>query len=223
VIRSAIRAHLLVAALSLVALVGCPPTPATPTPSSLQQAFEKGDALAIADALEALIGEKKDTPNDRQLAYHHVALKEEPTAAYAYARAMITGRLVQTKGLMAAFLIREMEDWAQKSRAIDPTFRSGAAARLLGTLYVLAPGSLLRSGDSEKGLEILEKLVKDYPDAPENHLRYAEALIALGDPGPAIAPLCRSNAQKALLKRDDQHLLEKLFQDAGSPACPPAP
>jgi tetratricopeptide (TPR) repeat protein len=217
-------APLLVAALLLADLSACcPPTPAGPTPAPLQQAFDKGDALAIADALEALIGDGKDTPHDRQLAYNAVNSKEEATAAYAYARAMITGRLVQSKGLTAAFLVREMEVWAQKSRAIDPTFRSGAAARLLGTLYVLAPGSLLKGGDSEKGLEILEKLVKDYPEAPENQLRYAEALIALGDPAPATAPLCVSLAQKARLRKDDQHLLRKLFQDAGSPTCPPAP
>ena len=218
-IRPATWAPLL-AALSLAALPGCPPVPATPTPAPLQQAFDKGDALAIADALEALIGEKNDTGHDRQLAYDQVKSKEEPTAAYAYARAMITGRLVQAKGLTAAFLVREMEAWAEKSRSLDPTFRSGGAARMLGTLYVLAPASLLAHGDSEKGLELLEKVVNDYPDAPENHLRYAEALIALGDPEPATAPLCKALAQKTRLQKDDQHLLQKVFQDAGSPLCP---
>lgn len=221
-ILPAIRAPLL-AALALVALSGCPQTPPTPPPPALQQAFDRGDALAIADALEALIGDGKDSPHDRQLAYDRVRSKEEPTAAYAYARAMVTGRLVQAKGLTAAFLVREMEEWAQKSRTLDPTFRSGAATRMLGTLYVLAPATLLRGGDSEKGLEILEKLVKEYPDAPENHLRHAEALIALGDIDPAVEPLCKAVSQKARLLKDDQHLLEKLLQDAGKPACPPAP
>lgn len=219
-IRPAFSASLLVAALSIVVLPGCPTTPAATTYAPLQQAFDKADALAIADALEALIGDGKDTERDRQLAYDHIKLKEEPTAAYAYARAMVTGRLVQAKGLTAALLVREMEEWAHKSRSLDPTFRSGAAARMIGTLYVLAPASLLRGGDSEKGLEILEKLVQEYPDALENHLRYAEALIALGDPGPATAPLCRCIAQKSRLQKGDQHLLEKLIQDAGSPTCP---
>ena len=61
------------------------------------------------------------------------------------------------------------------------------------------------------------------PDVIENHLRYAEALIALGDPTPATEALCKCIGQKATLRKDDQHLLEKLVQDAGSPACPPAP
>lgn len=221
-IRTCTWAALLVVVLSLAALSGCPP-PAGPTPPALQDALDKNDALAIADTLEAAIGDGKDSKHDRQLAYDQVKSKEEPTASYAYARAVVTGRLVQAKGLTAAFLVREVEDWAQKSIAIDPKFRDGAATRLLGTLYVLAPASLLKGGDSEKGLEMLEKLVKEYPDAPENHLRHAEALIALGDPAPATEPLCKALAKKASLRKDDQALLQKLFQDAGSPTCPPAP
>lgn len=215
------RSHLLAAAIVIAALPGCPaPPPAAPTPTPLQQALERDDALAIADALEALIDEGKATERDRQLAYDQVKRREEPTAAYAYARAIVTGRLVQTKGLLAAFLVGEMEEWAQKSRALDPAFRDAAATRMLGTLYVLAPSSLLKGGDSEKGLEMLEKLAAEHPEIVENHLRHAEALVALGDMEPAAAPLCRCRAQKERLRREDQQLLTKLFQDAGSPACP---
>ena len=214
------------AALPLFVLVlsGCcgtsGPPPAVPT--HLQAAVDQRDALAIADALESLIGDGKDTKADRELAYDQVARKEEPTAAYAYARAMVAGRLVQTRGLTAALLVREMEAWARKSVELDPTFRQGAARRMLGTLYVLAPASLLRNGDSEKGLSILEELVKAHPEALENHLRYAEALIALGDPAPATESLCRCVARKSQLRKDEQSLVDKLVQDAGSPACPPA-
>jgi hypothetical protein len=210
--------------LLLLALSGCCGTsgPPPPVPTHLQAAVDKHDALAIADALETLIGDGKDTEADRQLAYDHVKRREEPTAAYAYARAMVAGRLVQTKGLTAALLVREMESWAQKSLALDPTFREGAAVRMLGTLYVLAPASLLANGDSEKGLSMLEGLVKAHPEALENHLRYAEALIALGDPAPATESLCRAVVGKSKLRKDEQSLVDKLVQDAGSPACPPA-
>ncbi len=210
--------------LLLLALSGCcgasGPPPQVPT--GLQAAVDKRDPLAIADALETLIGDGKDTEADRQLAYDHVKKQEEPTAAYAYARAMVAGRLVQTKGLTAALLVREMESWAQKSLALDPAFREGAVVRMLGTLYVLAPGSLLANGDSEKGLSMLEGLVKAHPETLENHLRYAEALIALGDPEPATESLCRAVAGKSKLRKDEQSLVDKLVQDAGSPACPPA-
>lgn len=212
------------ATLLLFALSGCcgAPGPVLPVPTPLQAAFDQHDALAIADALEGLIADGKDTERDRQLAYEHVTKKEEPTAAYAFARATVAGRLVQTRGLTAAFLVREMEAWAQKSVQLDPDFRQGAGLRMLGTLYVLAPASLLRNGDSEKGLALLEGLVKARPDTIVNHLRYAEALIALGDPEPATESLCRCVARKAELRKDEQSLVDKLVQDAGAPACPGA-
>jgi len=223
VTRTALPAALLVA-LALAALSGCgTPPPNTPIPHVLQAAIDKADALEISDALEALIAEGKDTKRDRQLAYDHVRKTEEPTAGYAFGRAAVAGRLVQQKGLTAALIVREMESWARKSIAIDPTFREGAATRMLGTLYVLAPATLLSNGDSEKGLELLEGLVKKHPETIENHLRYAEALIALGDPGPATESLCRCLAQKARLRKDEQLLVGKLFQDAGSPPCLAAP
>ncbi len=208
-------------ALLAIILTGCcgASRPPPPVPSGLQTAIEKGSALDIADALESLIGDGRDTEDERQLAYDHVKSKEEMTAAYAYARAMVTGRLVQVRGLTAALLIREMEEWGQRSRALDPTFREGAATRMVGTLYVLAPASLLANGDSEKGLELIEQVAQEYPNVIENHLRHAEALIALGDMGPAIEPLCRCFASRGRLQRDDQALLDKLMVDAGSPPC----
>ena len=60
---------------------------------------------------------------------------------------------------------------------------------MLGTLYVIAPGALVKHGDSERGLELLEGLVSEHPEIVENHLRLAEAYIALGDPDPA-GPSC---------------------------------
>lgn len=206
----------------LAALAGCSgaPSPQTPVPENLQHAIEAKDALSISDALEALIAGGKDTERDRQLAYDQLVQKEEPTAAYAFARAAVCGRLVQIRGLTAALLVREMESYTLKSIEIDPSFREGAATRMLGTLYVLAPSSLLQKGDSEKGLELLEGLVKKHPETLENHLRYAEALIALGDAEPATASLCKVLADKGKLRRDEQTLADKLYQDAGTPACP---
>ena len=105
---------------------------------------------------------------------------------------------------------------------LDPTFRDRAATRMLGTLYVLAPAALLAHGDSEKGLELLEGLVAERPDVLENHLRVAEAYIALGDNGPAVPHLCACLAKKATLRKDDQALLQKLVRDGGLGECPAA-
>ena len=188
----------------------------------LTAAADRQDALAVSDALEALIATGQDTPPDRQYAYDVVREHAEDTARSLFARAAVTGRLVQQKGLLAAPLVPEIERCARRSQELDPDFRGGAATRLLGTLYVMAPAALLHHGNSEVGLQLLEGLVQTHPDVLENHLRLAEAYVALGDPAPAGPHLCRCLAHKAALRLDDQTLLQQLIDDAGLPPCAPA-
>jgi hypothetical protein len=193
-----------------------------PPQASLADVAAQGDALAISDALEKLIAEGKDTPSDREFALRAVSARPAETAEYAFARAAVVGRVIQARGLGGAGLIRDAERWAQKSRKLKPEFRNGAAARMLGTLYVMAPSGWLEHGDSEQGLEILEGLVKSFPTTWENHLRLAEAFISLGDPSAGTPFLCTCEVHKAELRHDDQLLLEHLFADAGHPKCPKA-
>lgn len=187
----------------------------------LSAAGDRQDALALSDGLEALIAAGQDTPADRQYAYDVVRVHEEDTAPSLFARAAVTGRLVQQTGLLAAHLVPEIERGVRRSRDLDPEFRGGAATRLLGTLYVMAPAVLLQHGDSEVGLQLLEGLVQTHPEGLENHLRLAEAYIALGDPTPAGPHLCRCLADKAALRLDDQTLLQQLIDEAGLPPCAP--
>ncbi len=191
----------------------------TPVHPSLAAAADHDTALAVCDALEALIASGKDTPADREYAYGVVRARAGDTAADAFARAAVTGRLVQQKGLLAANLVGDVERFARRSHELDPSFRDGAATRLLGTLYVIAPATLLSHGDSERGLELLEDLVHEHPGVLENHLRLAEAYIALGDPGPASPHLCRCLANKAALRGDEQALLSMLVASAGPLPC----
>jgi hypothetical protein len=186
-------------------------------------ATQGGDALAISDALEKLIAEGKDTPSDREFALRAIQARPEETAAYAFARAAVAGRVVQARGIGGAGLVTEVEHWAQISRKLDPNFREGAATRMLGTLYVMAPSGWLEHGDSEQGLELLEGLFKAHPGTLENSLRLAEAYVALGDPKTAETYLCRCLPRKAELRRDEQQLHDHLFADAGNPRCPTAP
>ena len=187
----------------------------------LTAAADRQDALALSDALEALIAAGRDTPADREYAYHIVRAHAENTAPSLFARAAVTGRLVQQEGLLAAHLVPEIEGCAQRSRDLDRDFRGGAATRLLGTLYVMAPAMLLEHGNSEIGLQLLEGLARTHPDVLENHLRLAEAYIALGDLALAGPHLCRCLADKAALRPDDQALLRQLIDDAALPACAP--
>ncbi len=182
-------------------------------------AGEHGDALELSDTLEALISQGTDTPADREYAWKAVRRHEQDTAAYCFARAAITGRLVQQRGLLGANLVPDVENFARRSRELDPEFRGGAATRLLGTLYVIAPASFIQHGDSEEGLDLLEGLTKQHPDVLENHLRLAEAYIALGDPTPALPHLCTCIAGRARLRRDDQQLLDRLVAGVGTVDC----
>ena len=207
------------ALLWLLVASACASLPPAPVNPALLAAARGGDALAISDALEALIEHGADTPADREFAYQAVKTPERDGVEYAFARAAITGRLVQLRGLSGARLIGEVERWAQRSRTLDPDFRDGAATRLLGTLYVIAPASLLEQGDSELGLELLEGLASAHPDVVENQLRLAEAYIALGDPDPAAPALCVCLAQRGALRHDDQKLLDQLLATAGTPDC----
>lgn len=187
---------------------------------ALLSARDKQDALVIADALEDLIADGNDRAEDRLFAYNAVRAKPIDTAEYTYARAVVTGRLVQQRGLLGADLVGEVEHYARRSRELDPNFRTGAATRMLGTLYVIAPPALLRHGDSETGLELLEGLVQAHPEVLENHLRVGEAYIALGDPDPAQEHLCKCHAEQGRMRRDDRILLAQLLKDAGNPKCP---
>jgi hypothetical protein len=186
---------------------------------ALVAAAEGGDALALSDTLERLIDEGQDTAADRKLAYEVVKKHEEDTAAYDFARANITGRFVQQRGFRAVNLLADVEGFARRSRELDPNFRDGAATRLLGTLYVLAPAKYLKHGDSELGIELLEDLTDKRPDVVENHLRLAEAYIALGDPDPARPHLCTCLEMRSRLRPDDARVLDRLVANVGPLVC----
>lgn len=222
--------HLSIVTLGLTlafATGGCP------GPTQVRPEIEKAanSALALSDALEELIAKGIDTDEDRDTAYDLVRKLPTETAGDAFGRAAIAGRVAEKKGAMSLFstdksptsLVAEAEEFALKSRDLDPAFRDGAATRMLGTLYVVAPADMLKHGDSEDGLAMLEGLVKAKPDVAVNQLRLAEAYIALGDREPAHAPLCKSKAMRAKLRRDDQVLLDKLVLQVSPLKCTAEP
>ena len=185
----------------------------------LRNAAVQQDALALSDALVTLIDEKKETPEDREAAYEAALEWEQRTPEYAYARASLAGRLAEVKGLSALNLITDMERWARVSMALNPRFRNGTARRMLGSLYVLAPARFVKYGDSEDGLELLEKQVEKYPNEAINHLRLAEGYVALNDPESAYEPLCKCLAERRDLRKSEIRLLETLVREVGGPAA----
>jgi len=185
----------------------------------LRAAAAREDPLAVGDALEGLIAVGADTPADREFAYAAVSRSDADTAEASFARAAVTGRLVQQRGLLGADLVPDVEREAIRSRELDPGFRDGAATRLLGTLWVIAPAAFLAQGDSERGLALLEGLVDQHPEAPENHLRLAEAYVTLQEPESAYPELCIAWSGRAKLRPDDQRLLEELVRSVGGAPC----
>lgn len=209
------------ALLTIGTLSGCSMLKLSSGPANpkLTAAAQQKDMLALSDALEGLIDDGTATGNDRAYAYEVVKTNPADTAATAYARAAITGRLVQDQGLRAAQLVPDVEEYALRSRKMDPKFRDGAATILVGKLYVMAPATLLKHGDSETGLELLEEVTTEYPDVAGNHLRLAEAYITLHDPEPAGPHLCYCLEHKDSLRPDDQRGLKDLLDDAGPLPC----
>lgn len=209
--------------LALVATLSVACTPSTAPVKEPVDATLRGvdlSILGIADALEALIARGVDTHADRKFAYQQVRSRAPVSAQDHFGRAVIAGRLAQISGLSAPSLVGEVERYARRSAELEPEFRAGAAQRLLGTLYVMAPASLLSHGDSETGLELLQGVVRRFPAHASNQLRLAEGYVALGDPGPAHAHLCYCLANRAALRPDEQKLLRELSEQAHVDHCP---
>lgn len=207
------RTLLLLAAVS--SSLACQPKgPVDPSIASISTEAE-ASAWAVHEALERRISTGSASEADRAAALDKVrAVADDQTAAYAYARASVAGRVAEGRGLKALKLLDEMRHWARLSIERDPSFQAMAATRMLGTLLALA-GQHLAGGDSEEGLELLESVVEAHPDNPLNHLRLAEAYVALGDAESGFEALCIALAGREQLAGEEQRLLDKLVEEVG--------
>jgi hypothetical protein len=210
----------LIALLATLALRCTPSNAPVREPVDVSLRASSMSILALADALEALVARSADSHADRQYSYQRVRTLPVATAADALGRAIIAGRLAQISGLAAPTLVAEVERYAGRSAELDPAFRAGAAQRLLGTLYVMAPAALLSHGDSESGLALLQGVVQRFPEYVTNRLRLAEAYVSLGDPAPARPHLCYCVAHRAALRPDEQKLLQELRAQTQLDHCP---
>ncbi len=209
-LRTASRSFLLAAlAFGSACTVGAAP-PADQVDASLRE--PELSLQSLADRLEASIDAGTATEQDRLYAYHQARERGVHNAEDALAYAMIAGRVAQLRGLAAGKLVAEVERYARESIERDPNLRQGAAKRLLGSLYVMAPPSLLEAGDSEVGLELLEGVVERWPEQVQNRLRLAEAYVALDDPQPAVEHACWVAQRRAQLRPAEAELLAQLLE-----------
>ncbi len=204
-------------ALGLMTTVACTKPGNSSTPPT--QAAAELPPKAVLERLEADIEAGTASEADREQAYAVMTgMEDDGTADYAFARAAVAGRLAELRGLGAGKLVTEAETFARLTLERDPEYDDGAATRMLGTLYVMAPARLVEHGDAEDGLSMLEDLTTARPDDPRNHLRTAEAFINLDDPDPAVPYLCEAARGRATLRRDEAALLDSLVDSVAGDA-----
>jgi hypothetical protein len=180
----------------------------------------EASAVAILRHLDDRIARGVDSEEDRERAYQRVrAMADDGSADYAYARAALAGRVAESRGAGAGKLVTQAEVWARAALQRDPDYDDGAATRMLGTLYVMAPGRLVDHGDSEDGLAMLEARVDAHPVDPRNHLRVAEAYLQLGDPERSRPHLCLALRDQADLRADERRRRSRIVDDAGGRAA----
>jgi hypothetical protein len=139
------------------------------------------------------------------------ALRHFPASGLAhYLAAYLAGLEAERAPLRGLSLVRVIEREAQQAAALEPALDHGGPDRMLGELYLRAPGFPLSVGDSGKAVLHFRRAVRWGPSAPENRVGLAEALLAedqsaeacreLGDVlgGPAAADRGAPAREKAL-------------------------
>ena len=157
---------------------------------------DRGAALALARCTHLAADVESD---DARV----LALTEEGMAALARAglapddaeaaflHSLNLGLYVRARGMLAVGRLSELVA-SLKVAGAKPTQDDGGPLRVLGLLYVKAPGWPVGPGDLDAALDLLHRAVADYPDHPLNHLYLAYALVDGGERGPARAELVRA-------------------------------
>lgn len=138
----------------------------------------------------------------KRLAERALALRPDDPAAH-YLLAMNEGQILQLYPLNASKSLSVVETQLKAAVEESPGLDMGGPLRVLGMLYVKAPAWPLGPGDTEAGLELLQRAAKDYPEHPLNHAFLAQAVFK--EEGPSartkVAALVKA-ARKALTTRN---------------------
>ena len=114
---------------------------------------------------------------------------DDAEAAYVYA--LNLGLYVRARGMTAVGRLSELVARLRLAGQ-QPALDEGGPLRVLGLLYVKAPGWPMGPGDLEAALDLLRRGVRDFPDHPLNHLYLAYALVDAGQRTQARAELTRA-------------------------------
>ncbi len=107
------------------------------------------------------------------------AVRKLPGSGLAhYLAAYLTGLVAERAPLRGLALVPVIEREAQRAAELDPGVDRGGPDRMLGELYLRAPGSPFSVGNRDKAVRHYQRAVAAEPAAAENRLGLAEALLA---------------------------------------------
>lgn len=108
-----------------------------------------------------------------------------------YLLAYLTGLKAERQPLRALQFVSTIEREALLAAKLNPAIDSGGPDRMLGEVYLRAPGFPISIGDPEKATAFFRRAVSQAPDFPANRLGLVKALLALGNRAGACSELKR--------------------------------
>jgi hypothetical protein len=165
-------------------------------------------AMKAANCYAGLIVRNPESSKSEGLAtvqagrkYAEIALRAFPESGLAhYLMAHLTAYEAERNPTRGLQLVPIIEKEAIMAASLNPAIDHGGPDRMLGELYLRAPGFPMSVGDSERSVAHFHKAVTYDPSYPENRLGLVEALMALEENGEACTEL--STVIAGLMRRD---------------------
>ncbi|RMH10954.1 MAG: hypothetical protein D6701_15610, partial [Gemmatimonadetes bacterium] len=115
---------------------------------------------------------------DSALVFLNTAVEADSTRVEGYYyRAIAAGRFAQDHKLRGRAAMVQVREDGRRAVALDPTYDGGGPHRVLGALYLRAPGPPAGVGSLRRALQHLERARELGPDQPDNLLFLAEAYL----------------------------------------------
>ena len=129
---------------------------------------------------------------DSALLFTNTAVAADSTRVEGfYYRAIAAGRFAENHTLRGRAAMFRIRDDARRAIAIAPSFEGGGPHRVLGALYLRAPGPPAGVGSDRAAVRELDAALTFAPDHPDNLLYRAEAWLEMDDSKSAFELLDR--------------------------------
>ncbi|MBL7171935.1 MAG: tetratricopeptide repeat protein [Desulfobacteraceae bacterium] len=154
---------------------------ATAAEKDLSSALKGANCYAFLVAQEEDKASKlADAKKGRELA--ETAVKMLPKSGLThYLYAYLTGLEAENDPLRGLDLVPVIEREALLASDLNPAIDRGGPDRMLGELYLRAPGIPVSIGDPEKAIAHYQRALAIAPACPENRMGLVEALLKEGD------------------------------------------